>query len=76
MNRKPCTWKCILHNLTGDYIKFEDVSRFTYLGSAVNNDTEMLTDIRSITVAANHVCVAHKKLFRSKFLPRNVYMRI
>ena len=35
----------------------------------------MLADIRSIIVAANHAYVAHMKVFRSKFLPKNVYVK-
>jgi hypothetical protein len=63
-------------NLRISDFNFEGVDSFIYLGSVVNNENKMWTDIHSKIMTANRAYSAYIKLLRSKLLSRNTKLKI
>jgi hypothetical protein len=59
-----------------DNFAFENVKNFNYLGSILNADNKMNTEIAERRVKGNKACYANAKLIKSKFLNRNTKMKI
>jgi len=58
-------------NLTTGNFKLEHVDSIIYMGSVVNNENKLWTDLHSKTMTANCARLAHIKCFRSKLLSWN-----
>ena len=75
MQIKRTGTKDITH-LKIDNFAFENVENFNYLGSILNADNKMNTEIAERIVKGNKACYANAKLVKSKFLKRNTKMKI
>jgi hypothetical protein len=56
--------------------QFEQVNSFKYLGTTVNTDNCVEEEIKEITAAGNRTYHAHKILFISKLVSRNVILQL
>jgi len=61
----------MLNNFT-----FENVENFNYLGSILNADNKMNTEIAEKIAKGNKAYYANSKLIKSKLLKRNTKMKI
>jgi len=59
-----------------DNFAFENVENFNYLGSILNADNKMNTEIAKRIVKSNKAYYANAKLIKLKFLKRNTKMKI
>ena len=55
---------------------FENVENFNYLGSILNGDNKMNTEIAERIAKGNKTYYANVKLIKSKFLKKNTKMKI
>jgi len=58
-------------NLTTGNFKLKHIDSITYMGSIVNNENKLQTDLHSKIMTANRSCLTHMKRFRSKLLSWN-----
>ena len=58
------------------YLLFEKVNSFKYLGTMVNTDNSIEEEIKERIAAGNRAYHAHKKLFTSKLITRNVKLQL
>ena len=56
--------------------EFEQVNSFKYLGSAVNTGNSIEEKIKERIAAGNRAYHAHKKIFTSKLISRNVKLQL
>ena len=56
--------------------QFEQVNSFKYLGSMANTDNSIEEEIKERTASGNRAYHAHKKLFTSKLISRNVKLQL
>jgi len=75
MQIKRTGTKDITH-LKTDNFAFENVENFNYLGSILNADNKINTEIAERIVKGNKAYYANAKLIKSKFLKRNTKMKI
>ena len=75
MQIKRTGTKDITH-LKIDNFTFKNAENFNYLGSILNADNEMNTEIAERIVKDNKVYYAKAKLIKLKFLTRNTKMKI
>jgi threonine dehydratase len=72
-----CTRKTIQPtqiNIGGE--QFEQVNSFKYLGTTVNNDKSIEEEVKERIAAANRTYHAHRILFTSKLISRNVKLQL
>ena len=55
---------------------FENVENFNYLGSILNADNKVNTEIAETIAKGNKAYYANAKLIKSKFLKKNTKMKI
>ena len=67
--------KDVMH-LKNDNFAFENVENFNYLGSILNANNKMTTEIAERIVNGNKAYYANAKLIKSKFLKKNTKMKI
>ena len=61
-------------NVEGE--QFEQVNSFKYLGTIVNTDNSIEEEIKERIAAGNRTCYAHRTLFTSKLISRNVKLQL
>ena len=66
--------KDVMH-LKNDNFAFENVENFNYLGSILNANNKMTTEIAERIVNGNKAYYANAKLIKSKFLKKNTKMK-
>jgi hypothetical protein len=75
MQIKKMGIKDITH-LKIDNFTFENVENFNYVGSILNEDNKINTEIAEKIAKGNKACYANSKLIKSKLLKKNTKMKI
>lgn len=64
------------HNLVVEGHVFENINTFTYLGSEINNENKMITEVHKRIMTTNRVYFANLKFFKSSLVSRKMKVRL